>query len=262
MSILSARVAGKNPAARLLAVLALTASLLTVSSALAPSASAVGDGCYHWPRNLSQGMSGSDVAQLQIRIAGWMSYGEVLVIDGDFGPATYNAVRRFQAGYGLTVDGIAGPQTLGRIVQLQKDDCSPEHFSWAEVSENCGRGLNSNGSVSLAEVRENLKRAMWKAEALRHKLGDRAIIVSSGFRDKACDGSPYGQHTYGRALDLVPTWNKTGYGEFCDIAQAARYAGYNGIFGPGYPDHYDHVHVDSRPGARTWDAYPDCGVIG
>ena len=45
---------------------------------------------------------------------------------------------------------------------------------------------------------------MWRAEALRHQLGDRPLRVTSGFRDKACDGSPYGQDTYGTALDLVP----------------------------------------------------------
>jgi zinc D-Ala-D-Ala carboxypeptidase len=256
MTISRAQTTRRNLFVRLLAVLALTVSLTTITSAVAPAAVAVGDGCYNWTRTLRQGNSGADVAQLQIRVAGWMSYGEVLAIDGDFGSRTYYAVRRFQAGYGLTVDGIAGPETLGKIVALQKDDCSPAHFAWSEVDDDCGSGYDG-GSVSAATVKENLKRAMWKAEALRHKLGDHAIIVTSGFRNLACDGYPYGQHTYGRALDLVPT-----YGGLCSIAQAARYAGYNGIFGPGYPGHYDHVHVDSRPGDRVWDAYPDCGVIG
>ena len=49
---------------------------------------------------------------------------------------------------------------------------------------------------------------MWKAEALRHKLGDRPIGVSSGFRDYACNSSVGGasnsRHLYGDALDLVP----------------------------------------------------------
>lgn len=36
-------------------------------------------------------------------------------IDGDFGPATENAVVRFQQDYGLIVDGIAGPGTLAAL---------------------------------------------------------------------------------------------------------------------------------------------------
>lgn len=119
----------------------------------------------------------------------------------------------------------------------------------------CGRGLNSGSSVSLATVKENLKRVMWRAEALRHQLGDRPLRVTSGFRDKACDGSPYGQHTYGTALDLVPADGGT---TFCSIARQARSAGMGGIFGPGYPGHDDHVHVDFRAG-RTWSA-PSCGI--
>ena len=36
-------------------------------------------------------------------------------VDGRYGPHTEDAVRRFQAARGLTVDGIAGPRTLSRL---------------------------------------------------------------------------------------------------------------------------------------------------
>lgn len=40
--------------------------------------------------------------------------------DGDYGEETKNAVIAFQKKYGLEVDGVAGPQTLGKIAALLK----------------------------------------------------------------------------------------------------------------------------------------------
>jgi len=240
---------------RLLAAAAVgLAATFTAFVATAPPAAA--DGCYTWSTTLREGSSGDAVARLQIRVAGWVTYDEVLVVDGVYGARTTAAVKRFQSAYGLTPDGIAGSQTFNMIYALQDDDCSPIHFTFAEVSYNCGRGGFSGGAVSATQVRENLLRAMWKAEALRHKLGDRPIGVSSGFRDYTCNASVGGasnsRHLYGDALDLVPGPS------LCDMARTARYTGFNGIFGPGYPDHNDHTHVDSGPN-RAWSA-PNCGI--
>jgi len=229
-------------------ILALLLSItgLTIASTVTAS-SAHADECYTWSRTLG---SGSDVARLQIRVAGWAGYGVNMAIDGDYGAQTAAAVTGFQRAYGLVADGVAGPATYSKVYALQDPDCTPIHFSYAEASDNCGRGLNSSGSASLATVNENLKRVMWRAEALRHQLGDRPLRVTSGFRDKACDGSPYGQHTYGTALDLVLADGET---TFCSIARQARSAGMGGICGPGYPGHDDHVHADIRA-SRTWSA--------
>lgn len=42
-------------------------------------------------------------------------------IDGDFGPLTNEAVRRFQADQRIAVDGIVGPDTIGALnTELQK----------------------------------------------------------------------------------------------------------------------------------------------
>ena len=233
-------------------LLTLTTLVALVGSTAAP---AHADECYSWARNLSAGATGGDVSQLQIRVAGWAGYGVNMAIDGSFGAQTTAAVKGFQAAYGLAADGVAGAATYAKIYELQDADCTPLHFSYAEVDGGCGAGGYSGGSVSAATVQENLKRTMWRAEALRHRLGDRPLTVTSGFRSQACDrqvgGSGTGQHTYGTAIDLggVP---------FCTLAQTARYAGFGGIYGPGYPDHDDHVHVDIRAG-RSWSA-PDCGM--
>ena len=153
-------------------------SLVAVTAATTTPAHA--DECYTWSRNLSSGATGADVSQLQIRVAGWAGYGVNMAIDGSYGPQTVNAVKGFQAAYGLGADGVAGPATYAKIYALQDADCTPLHFSYAEVDGGCGAGGYSGGSVPAATVKENLKRAMWRAEALRQRIGDRPLTVTSG----------------------------------------------------------------------------------
>ncbi len=63
---------------------------------------------------LSQyGSSGQEVINIQTRLSRWGYYfGD---IDGLYGYQTYTAVRDFQIKNGLTVDGIAGPETLAAL---------------------------------------------------------------------------------------------------------------------------------------------------
>jgi zinc D-Ala-D-Ala carboxypeptidase len=223
----------------------------------APAAHA--DACYTWGRNLSNGTSGEDVRQLQIRIAGWSGFQNHIAIDGSFGPATQAALQRFQSAYGLTADGVAGPATYSKIYSLQDADCTPIHFSYSEMNQ-CNSDW-SGGAVSAGTAKRNALWAMWKLEALRHDLGDHPLTVTSGFRSYTCNsgvgGAADSQHLYGDAADLV-----SGSVSLCTIAQRARYHGFSGIFGPGYPGHSDHVHVDSRAdfgGSYAWSA-PNCGI--
>lgn len=240
----------------LFAGLLMAATGLVVTGTTAP---AFADECYSWSRTLRSGATGADVSQLQIRVAGWAGYGVNLGIDGSYGPQTKTAVTNFQRAYGLSADGVAGPATFSKIYALQDADCSPAHFDWAEVDGGCGAGGYAGGSVSSTQVKENLKRAMWRAEALRQRLGNKPLRVTSGFRSKSCDvsvgGSGSGYHTYGMALDLVGIG---GSPTFCQIAQQARYTSFGTILGPGYPDHHDHTHVDIAD-RRFWRA-PSCGV--
>jgi zinc D-Ala-D-Ala carboxypeptidase len=225
-------------------VIAATLVVLTVSATPAQA-----DGCYTWTRNLSQGASGADVRQLQIRVAGYPGTGSVLALDGIFGPHTRSAVIRFQQAYGLAADGVAGPQTYNRLYALQDDDCTPINFTYAELNR-CNSTW-SGGAVSAATARANALVTMWKLQAMRHAMGDRPITISSGFRSVACNnavgGASNSRHLYGDAADL------TGTHSFCAMAREARNRGFNGILGPGYPGHSDHTHVDHR-GSRFWTA--------
>lgn len=67
---------------------------------------------------LRKGAKGDNVKALQILLIGrgysCGSYGA----DGDFGTATYNAVKAFQKAKGLSVDGVCGPKTWNKILGM------------------------------------------------------------------------------------------------------------------------------------------------
>ena len=144
---------------RMLATLTMTAALSLVALVFT-AAPAHADGCYTWGRTLSQGMSGEDVRQLQIRVAGYPGTGEVLALDGAFGPATKAAVTRFQEAYGLPADGAANQSTFDKIYELSDDDCTPVNFTFDELN-NCNADW-SGGNVDAATAKANALVSMWK----------------------------------------------------------------------------------------------------
>lgn len=236
------------------AVLVLGLALAVVAPAASVAAVAT-DGCYSWSRTLRVGMSGGDVQRLQVRVSGYPGYGRTLGVDGRYGQRTKDAVRRFQIAYGLRADGVAGPRTLGQITFLQDDDCTPRNFSYREMADTCAGGFGG-GRLSAGAARGGALVTMWKLQALRRALGDRSITVASGFRSSTCNaragGSRNSRHLFGDAADL-----DAGPLSLCAIAREARFRGFEGIYGPGYPNHDDHVHVDGD--AVSWRA-PRCGI--
>ena len=58
---------------------------------------------------LRRGAKGDNVRWLQYELR---KHGYVIAVDGDFGPATENAVRDYQKSKGLKVDGIVGDNTI------------------------------------------------------------------------------------------------------------------------------------------------------
>jgi hypothetical protein len=67
-----------------------------------------------WPA-LEQGASGDEVIWLQQHLA---SQDPTVVVDGDFGPLTDAALRRFQAGRGLPATGVTDPATWQAVLAL------------------------------------------------------------------------------------------------------------------------------------------------
>ncbi len=60
------------------------------------------------PSIVQRGSTGADVERLQRDLS---QLGYQVGVDGIFGEATENAVKKFQQDNNLTVDGIVGPQT-------------------------------------------------------------------------------------------------------------------------------------------------------
>jgi zinc D-Ala-D-Ala carboxypeptidase len=224
---------------------ALGASALVIPVLTSGTASA-----YGWNRTLQQGMSGADVTELQIRVAGYAADHASqtrVAIDGDFGPGTAAAVRRFQAAYGVAANGVAGPSTHTKLNALEQSDGSTTHFNFSEFTDRIS-GTFNGGKVSAAAAKENARRCMYKLEALRLKLGNKPITVNSGFRsiqhNSDVGGAADSMHLYGTAadLDVSGVANKTVY-------QKAETCGFSGL--ETYNE--DHQHVDSRADlGRAW----------
>ena len=69
---------------------------------------------------LKKGSKGEQVKTVQriLRMRGWEDgNGKALEIDGSFGPATEYAVKSFQKGKGIGVDGIVGEKTWNKLLK-------------------------------------------------------------------------------------------------------------------------------------------------
>ncbi|MFI2434288.1 D-Ala-D-Ala carboxypeptidase family metallohydrolase [Streptomyces sp. NPDC018693] len=225
---------------------------LTATAGTAQAASDCGSPITGLP--LDVGDESTSVKRVQVRVAGFVDSGEVLSIDGVYGSRTKEAVRKFQVAYGLNGTGVVNSATRDKIYALQSSDCTPIHFSYAELNK-CNSDW-SGGKVSASTAKTNALRTMWKLEALRHKLGDNPITITSGFRSESCNtavgGSPYSRHMYGDAADM---WAST-VATRCSYAIGSKKAGFREILSQGYPGHNDHTHVGNTS-TREWHA-PNC----
>jgi peptidoglycan hydrolase-like protein with peptidoglycan-binding domain len=207
---------------------------------------------YGWTRTLSEGMSGSDVKELQIRVAGWAadSASQTYVsVDGQFGPGTKAAVIRFQRAYGLAADGVVGPATQNVLNSLEDADGSTRNFAWSEFYSKDGSGF-SGGKVSSTTVKENVRRLMYKLEALRKKAGGSAININSGFRsishNSAVGGASNSQHMYGIAADLTVSGHSVSW-----VRETAKTCGFSGIITYDTFNHLD-SRIEYPYGAQFW----------
>ncbi|PSL45751.1 putative peptidoglycan binding protein [Salsuginibacillus halophilus] len=96
---------------------------------------------------LTEGTESSDVETLQhhLKDEGYFTYHTAT---GYYGTITTRAVREFQRDHNLTVDGIAGPETLGTLLTAQDDDSAIE--AAAETAANTEVSLTESTRVLRA----------------------------------------------------------------------------------------------------------------
>jgi hypothetical protein len=74
---------------------------------------------------LRPGATGDAVSKLQLRLnAAGANVGDSGA-DGTYGPGTEQAVRNFQAAYGLNVDGVVGPETWAKLYEVTGSPAAP-----------------------------------------------------------------------------------------------------------------------------------------
>jgi hypothetical protein len=205
-------------------------------------------------RRLKKGVEGPDVTELEVRIAGWLKNSRQarLRIGGNFGHRTYRALKSFQKAKHLTVDGVAGPEVFQALQKMESKDRSTTHFEWDEFDQNfndrCGNKANKfagtfkGGPLPVTRVRENVRRMMWRLEALRARGGGKPIGINSGFRsiayNRCIGGASLSQHLYGNAADLrvVDANNR----RTRDLARSGQF------YGIGCYSGFTHNHLDLR----------------
>ena len=201
------------------------------------------------------------VAEVQIRVAGWVNNtDELMAIDGYMGPQTRRAIRNFNIAYGIGNTDRIIYSTAQMLNWLENDDGSTAHFNFSEFA--CKKGNPYTLSVwygttpkqlsygwaklSPNDVKENLRRLMWRLEAVRTKLGNNPIKINSGFRyytyNKKIGGAKNSQHIYGNAADIVVRNVSPS-----KVYKVARESSFGGI---GLYNSF--VHVDTRNYVARW----------
>jgi peptidoglycan hydrolase-like protein with peptidoglycan-binding domain len=170
-------------------------------------------------------MDGREIQQA-LKDIGWP-----IVVDGNVGAITRQAVRDFQAGLAfinMTIDGEPGPATQHELrVCLERGGKCGGNFYYREFKS------KGNGWIKVD------RSLVWWLDRYRERFGPTTII--SGYRDPAHNrrvgGATRSQHLAATAADIRPV---------ATVAQVRSLGGFTGI---GYNASSGRVsHVDRRPG--------------
>lgn len=156
------------------------------------------------------GSSGGEVTNIQSRLKEWGYYNGA--VDGVYGQATVEAVKRFQQKNGLTADGVAGAATLAKIGlptgQSAAGNASSNDVTLlAMVINGEARGEPYEGQVAVGAVVLN---------RVRHSSFPNTIagvVYQKGAFTAVDDGQinePIQQSCFNAARDALNGWDPTG----------------------------------------------------
>lgn len=189
---------------------------------------------------IKYGDSGSEVRVLQQNLSKLGFYLGPSGADGSFGQYTLDAVKGIQSASGITTDGIVGPATNSKISEwLSKSSVgvSTAHFSQSEFRCPCCGSLGGGMKTAL----------LLRLEALRAKLGGKAVTVNSGYRcakhNAEVGGEPGSYHMQSVAADI----------QVSGVAPSTVASNAESIFGNGGLGRYStFTHVDVRGYYSRW----------
>ena len=124
-----------------------------------------------------------------------------LVVDGIYGPKTdaklVEVIKELQRKYGVYTDGVAGPITINARDNYNLSWNNIKYFKKDEFTCKCGCGLN-NINLKLVQI----------LDEIRERLGC-PVIVTSGTRcqrhNREVGGVADSRHVRGKASDIVAT---------------------------------------------------------
>ncbi len=154
------------------------------------------------------GSTGSEVTQIQTKLKRWGYYNGP--IDGIYGTKTYNAVKYFQRKNGLTVDGIAGKNTLAAMGIYNTTNSGTNTANvelLARIINGEARGEPYKGMVAVGAVVLN------RVDDPKFPSTIAGVIYQSGAFDAVSDGQinmTPSASAYNAARDALNGWDPSG----------------------------------------------------
>ncbi|HJE81884.1 MULTISPECIES: peptidoglycan-binding protein [Megasphaera] len=154
---------------------------------------------------VEMGMNGSAVQSVQYMLmdTGYLAGGA----DGIFGSATEDAVKRFQADYGLDVDGIVGSQTMAALSEASGREAPAEEgvgsYQRRIVMDASAYTADDPGNSGFTATGLRLRRGMVSVDPDVIPLGSQLYIEGYGYATAEDTGGSIVGNRIDLAMDSI-----------------------------------------------------------